>query len=89
MEKYNGTIHYIAILAAFLLPMVLAAKLYYILKTKQYSLTKLLTAAAYLVLITLAYVILNNAQRLYLAIYLGLVAVIVVVLMTLRQLTKK
>ncbi|WP_316823048.1 hypothetical protein [Pedobacter gandavensis] len=89
MEKYNGTIQYIAILVAFLLPMVLVAKLFYILKTKQYSLTNLLTSAAYLVLITIAYIILNNAQRIYLAIYLGLVAVILIVLIIVRQLVKK
>ena len=89
MEKYKGSIQYVAILLAFLLPFVLAAKLYFFVKTKQYSITNLLTAAAYMILITIAYVLLNNAQRFYLAVYLGLVTVGVPVLIVIGRLVKK
>ena len=89
MEKYNGAIQYVAILIAFLLPLVLAAKLYFFVKIKQYSITDLLTAAAYIILITIAFVLLNNAQRLYLAVYLGLVTVAELVLIVARRLVKR
>ncbi|WP_316839137.1 hypothetical protein [Pedobacter gandavensis] len=89
MEKYNGTIQFIAILIALLLPMVLTVKLFYILKTKEYSLINLVTCIVYLALITVAYLFLNNAQRLFLAIYLGLITVVFVIVFIIKQLLEK
>lgn len=89
IEKYSSLIQYVAILTAFLIPMLLAAKLYYILKTKQYSKSNLLTSAAYLVSTIIAYVMLNNAQRLYLAVYLGLLLILVLIIIITSRILRK
>lgn len=89
IEKCKILLHHAAILTALLMPMLLIAQLYFIIKTKKYSKRNILTAVFYAVLIVIAFFMLNITQRFYLAVFFELISVPVFIIIIIYQIYRK